>query len=108
MTPGRSGGGAAAIAMAIVFALSLEATPRVAAAASEAQSDKRQKRLPSIAEKTQGMRNIDGFFPLFWDDRAGRLWMEISRFNTEALNLTGTAAGLGSNDIGIDGRLKAE
>ncbi|MCH6547769.1 MAG: zinc-dependent metalloprotease [Gemmatimonadetes bacterium] len=48
------------------------------------------------------MQRIDGFFPLYWDDDAGQLWMEISRFDTEVLHLNGLAAGLGSNDIGLD------
>ena len=58
--------------------------------------------LPFIEEKTAGMKKLDGFFPLYWDERSGQLWMEISRFNTEVLHSTGYGAGLGSNDIGID------
>lgn len=58
--------------------------------------------LPSIAQKTAGMRAIDGYFPLYWDEAAGHLWMEIPRFHTEVLYITGLAAGLGSNDIGLD------
>ena len=57
---------------------------------------------PSIADRTAGMRRIDGFFPLYWDSVAGALFMEIPRFNTEVLHATGLAAGLGSNDIGLD------
>jgi hypothetical protein len=56
----------------------------------------------SIAEKTAGMEKIDGFFPLYWDADTGKLWMEISRFDTEVLHIGGLAAGLGSNDIGLD------
>lgn len=58
--------------------------------------------LPSIEEKTAGMRKLDGFFPLYWDDVAGQLWMEIPRFDVEVLHIAGLAAGLGSNDIGLD------
>ncbi len=60
------------------------------------------KPTPSIAEKTDGMRKLDGYFPLYWDEATGKLWMEIPRFDTELLYITGIAAGLGSNDIGID------
>ena len=56
----------------------------------------------TIQSKTAGMEKIDGFFPLYWDESAGSLWMEISRFNTEVLHLGGLASGLGSNDIGLD------
>jgi hypothetical protein len=34
--------------------------------------------LPSIAEKTAGMRRIDGFIPIWWDEDNGKLYMEIS------------------------------
>jgi hypothetical protein len=59
-------------------------------------------RLPSIAEKTDGMRKIDGYFPMYWDDAAGALWLEIPRLDTEVLYQTGIGAGMGSNDIGLD------
>ena len=58
--------------------------------------------LPTIEEKTAAMRTLDGFVPLYWDQAAGKLWMEIARFDTEVLQVTGLAAGLGSNDIGLD------
>lgn len=58
--------------------------------------------LPSIEEKTSGMEKLDGFFPLYWESSSGRLWMEIERFDEEVLHYTGLAAGLGSNDIGLD------
>lgn len=58
--------------------------------------------LPTIEEKTASMQQIDGFMPLYWDDDAGTLWMEISRWEQDILHTTGIGAGLGSNDIGID------
>ncbi len=48
------------------------------------------------------MQKLDGFFPLYWDERAGTLWLEIPRFDSDFLLSTGLAAGLGSNDIGLD------
>src|ERR1051325_9308522 len=53
----------------------------------------------SIADRTASMQKIDGYFPLYWDERAGTLWLEIPKFDTEVLMSTGLAAGLGSNDI---------
>jgi len=58
--------------------------------------------LPSIEEKTAGLKKLDGYFPLYWDERTGQLWMEVARFGTEVLHSTGFGAGLGSNDIGVD------
>ena len=48
------------------------------------------------------MKKLDGYFPLYWDERSGGMFLEISRFDTEFLFSTGLSAGLGSNDIGLD------
>ncbi len=61
-----------------------------------------QDALPTIEEKTGSMRKIDGFMPLFWEESTGKLWMEIGRWDTDVLHMTGLASGLGSNDIGLD------
>jgi len=47
-------------------------------------------------------QRFDGFIPLVWDDDAGKLFMEISRFNEDFLYATGLPAGLGSNPVGLD------
>ncbi len=57
---------------------------------------------PSIEERTSSMQKLDGYFPIYWDERAGTLFLEIPRFDAEFLYTTGLAAGLGSNDIGLD------
>jgi len=64
--------------------------------------DDAEEPLPSIAEKTEDLDRMDGFVPLYWDARAGTLWMEISRFNTPFLYVTSLPAGLGSNPVGLD------
>src|SRR3954470_7617164 len=56
----------------------------------------------TIDARTAGMTKIDGYFPLYWDERAGSLYLEIPRFDSDFLYSTGLAAGLGSNDIGLD------
>ena len=58
--------------------------------------------VPSIDDRVNGLRKIDGYFPLYWDERAGTLLLEIPRFDTDFLFSTGLSAGLGSNDIGLD------
>ena len=58
--------------------------------------------LPSIEKKTEGMRKMDGFVPLFWDADKGKMWMEIGRFDEELLHYTSLPAGLGQNDIGLN------
>jgi hypothetical protein len=57
---------------------------------------------PSIDDRTAGMKKIDGYFPLYWDERTGGMFIEISRFDSDFLFSTGLSAGLGSNDIGLD------
>lgn len=57
---------------------------------------------PSIAEKTAAMVKLDGFIPMYWDDQAGALYLEISRFDEELLYQISLPAGLGSNPIGLD------
>lgn len=63
----------------------------------------------AIAAKTKGMTAYPGFFPYWWDDREGKIWLEISRFNIEFLYVNSLPAGVGSNDIGLDrGQLGGE
>jgi hypothetical protein len=58
--------------------------------------------IPSIDARTAGMQKIDGFYPLYWEERTGSLFVEIPKLDTDILMNTGLAAGLGSNDIGLD------
>ncbi|HEX7118217.1 MAG TPA: zinc-dependent metalloprotease [Longimicrobiales bacterium] len=89
----------AALAAAVVLVDLVVATPL---SARQGRGGAGAQEPPSIEEKTDGMRKLEGFFPLYWDEAAGKLWLEIPRFDTEVLYITGIAAGLGSNDIGID------
>ena len=58
--------------------------------------------IPTITAKTASMRKLPGYFPLYWDEKAGRLWLEIDKFDTEFLYINSLPAGLGSNDLGLD------
>jgi hypothetical protein len=58
--------------------------------------------LPGIAERTRTMQKLDGFMPLYWDASAGRLFLEVARFETDFLYIVSLPAGLGSNDVGLD------
>ena len=57
---------------------------------------------PTIAEKTAGMEKLPGYFNLYWDAKQGKLWLEIGKWDAEFLYQSGLAAGVGSNDIGLD------
>ena len=82
-----------AIGLAVFFLLPVTA---------QAQRSGGSESLPTIEAHTEGMTLIDGFFPLYYQAEHDRLFMEVSQFDTEVLHMTGLAAGLGSNDIGLD------
>ncbi|HEY6332924.1 MAG TPA: DUF5117 domain-containing protein [Blastocatellia bacterium] len=65
-------------------------------------SQEKQPQIKSISEKTAPFHKMDGYIPLYWDDVGGKMYMEISRFNTEFLYQVSLPAGVGSNDIGLD------
>lgn len=56
----------------------------------------------SLSEKVAGMQRFPGFFPFYWDAKAGKIWLEIDKWNTEFLYVESLPAGIGSNDIGLD------
>lgn len=60
------------------------------------------KKTPTIEAKIAGMDKKDGYFDFYWDDDAGKIYLEIDRFDEEFLYVNSLAAGLGSNDIGLD------
>ena len=59
-------------------------------------------RTPTITEKVTAMQKFPGYFPFYWDAKAGRLWLEIDKWNSEFLYVESLPAGIGSNDIGLD------
>ena len=58
--------------------------------------------LPSIADKTKSMKAYTGYFNYYWDDKEGKLWIEIDKWESEFLYVNSLTAGVGSNDIGLD------
>lgn len=58
--------------------------------------------IPTIKDKVKSMDAKSGFFPLYWDAKAGKLWLEIGKFDEDFLYYDSLPAGLGSNDIGLD------
>ncbi len=81
---------AASLLATMVIALGLLAVP-----SARAQGG-------GIAEKTKDAQKLAGYFNLYWDAKAGKLWLEIDKWNTEFLYQSGLPAGVGSNDIGLD------
>ena len=61
-----------------------------------------QPRARSFVDITADTRKIAGFVNLYWDEKGGKMWMEIPKLDTDLLYVTSLAAGLGSNDVGLD------
>lgn len=60
------------------------------------------QKLPTIEEKTNGLKKYDGYFNFYWDENTGKVWLEVDKLETEWLYVISLPAGLGSNDIGLD------
>ncbi len=56
----------------------------------------------TIETRTATMRHMDGLFPMDWDERSGKLYLEIPQMNEDFLLLDQLPYGMGSNDIGLD------
>src|SRR4029077_20103265 len=56
----------------------------------------------TITDKIKDAQKLAGYFNLYWDAKAGRLWLEIDKWDSEFLYQSSLPAGLGSNDIGLD------
>jgi hypothetical protein len=80
------------IALVVAFALPASAQER----SQEKPTDK------SIAARIAGLQRLDGYVPLYWDAAAGKMLLEISRFNTEFLYQISLSTGVGSNPLGLD------
>ncbi|MYG36591.1 MAG: hypothetical protein F4205_13970, partial [Gemmatimonadetes bacterium] len=63
----------------------------VVAGAPAAAQDSR----PTIAEKTGGMSQMEGFFNLYWDDDSGLLYWELDLAGGEFLYQISMGSGLG-------------
>jgi hypothetical protein len=61
-----------------------------------------QTELPTVDSFTKDMRKHEGLFDFYWDERSGKVWLEISSLNQEFLYQISLPAGIGSNDIGLD------
>jgi Domain of unknown function (DUF5117) len=57
--------------------------------------------LPTIEEKTKGLKSSGGFLPFYWDGNAGKIWIEIgkAKLDSEILYQTSIPAGIGLADV---------
>lgn len=76
--------------------------PALAAAAPAALSAQQPAGPRTIASQTAGMERRDGFIPFYYDERTGKLLLEVQRLDQDFLYLPTLATGLGSDALGLD------
>ncbi|MBR9918740.1 DUF5117 domain-containing protein, partial [bacterium] len=57
---------------------------------------------PSIKEKTKDLKVTEGYFDYYFDEDNDKMWLKVDKLNEEFLHANYLAAGVGSNDIGLD------
>ena len=55
-----------------------------------------------ITKKVEGMTRYEGYFNFYWDEKNGKIWLEVDKLEYEFLYVNALSAGVGSNDIGLD------
>ncbi len=75
----------------------------LALAATAASAAATAHRPAGIAAATKSMRHIDGYFPLDWDGKSGKIYLEVDRWNTDFLYLDQLTYGIGLSDAGLIG-----
>lgn len=56
----------------------------------------------AISVKTAQMKAYKGFFPFWWDEGSGKIWMLVDKPDSQFLYVNSLPAGIGSNDLGFD------
>jgi hypothetical protein len=92
----RPGIAAAALLLALVI------RPAGGLGAQERAGQEETEELPDIETRTEGMEKLEGFIPVYWDEKGGKLWLEIARWDEEILHYTSLPAGFGQNDLGLN------
>ncbi len=84
------------------FLIGCQSTNTTSSAQESSPSDE-------IAGFTSSMQKKEGYFNFYYDEEVGRMFLEVDKVNHEFLYVNSLAAGIGSNDIGLDrGQLGGE
>jgi hypothetical protein len=101
----RAGHGAATVTILMILRSLRLAAPAACliAGAALAQGTPAAPASPAtIAVKTAGLVRVDGYVPMFLDEKTGKVLLEIARDSLRVLHFVNQATGLGSNPIGVD------
>jgi hypothetical protein len=56
----------------------------------------------TFSEKTKDLIKTQGFFDYYWDNKSGKIFIQIDEFDKDFLYINYLQSGIGSNDIGLD------
>src|SRR5688500_9915914 len=56
----------------------------------------------TIEDKVKNLKSYSGFLNFYWDEKSGKIFLEIDKLDSAMLYQTSLPAGLGSNDLGLD------
>ena len=56
----------------------------------------------SFSNPIKAMQENPGFFTYYWEEKTGKIWLAVDQWDEEFLYVPSLAAGVGSNDIGLD------
>jgi len=60
------------------------------------------EKVDAIAAKVMGMKKYPGYVEFYYDEKQDKVFLAIEKFDTPFLYINSLAAGIGSNDIGLD------
>jgi len=55
-----------------------------------------------VVSQLGGFEHLPGYFDLYWDDKTGRVIIEVDKLDEQFMYQSSLARGVGSNDIGLD------
>ncbi|GAA4505891.1 zinc-dependent metalloprotease [Hymenobacter ginsengisoli] len=85
----------------LLFSATLLATAQLAVAQAPASTGAPAsprtdaKPAASLGTITQGLKKYDGYFPFYYDDKTGKVYLEVSRFDQEFLYFSSLTNGVG-------------
>jgi len=56
--------------------------------------------IPPLSEKTAGLKKLEGFFNLYWEEKAEKMWLEVDKWRQEFLYVTQLPSSIEGRDRG--------
>lgn len=88
--------------LSLVACITIACTPTQKTTTTPSPGTSTSASTDAISSKTKKMQAYPGHFNFYWDEKEGKVWLEIDKFDEEFLYVNSLQAGIGSNDIGLD------